>query len=78
MRHYRLTQRDSICWDGLEIGVDAFASTVLRIDPLNYWPVSKDSKVEEDRKELTAVLGIPELADILNPIRVIPYWDAQT
>lgn len=73
-----LTQRDNITVETVfEIGVDAFA-TVLRIDPPNYRPVSKDWKVEEDKEESMAVLGIPVLTDISNPIRAIQYWDAQT
>lgn len=73
-----LTQRDKIIVETVfEIGVDAFA-TVLRIDPPNYRSVSKDWKVEEDKEELMAVLGIPVLKDILNPIRAVQYWDAQT
>lgn len=73
-----LTQRDNINVETVfEIGVDAFA-TVLRIDPPNYRPVSKDWKVEEDKEESMAVLGIPVLTDISKPIRAIQYWDAQT
>lgn len=51
------TQRDNITVESVfEIGVDAFA-TVLRIDPPNYRPVSKDWKVEEDKEELMASSG---------------------